>query len=103
MTMDIIFQGWLRNLFVIQRSKRFFSSSKYICRNNVYVDIQKNNTFHIKKNAIHVSLSSDDVSNIQDVCGSLNDILKGSFVGVKTSDDIYAVIKNGGTLTGLRM
>ena len=103
MTVDIIFQGLCKNLLITQRSKKFFSSSQYICRNNVFVDIRRNNTFHVKKNAIHISLSSDDVSNVQDVCQSLKDILKGSFVGIKTSDHIYAVIKDNGILTGLRM
>lgn len=103
MTIDIVFCGLFKNFFVKQRLKRRISSSKYICRNNVFVDVKKNNTFHIKKNAIHVSLSSDDASNIQEVCESLNDILNGSFVGIKTNDLIYKKIEDNGTLIGLRM
>ena len=103
MTIDIIFLGMFNTLRIKKRSKKYFSSPRYICRNNVFVDLQKNNTYHIKKNAIHISLSSDDISNIQDVCKSLKGILKDSFVGIKTNDLIYTEIENYGATIGLRM
>ena len=103
MTIDIIFRGLFKNILIKQRSKKCFASSQYICRNNVFVDIQRNNSFHIMKNAIHISLSSDEESNIQEVCRSLKDILNGSFIGIKTNDLIYTKIKKYGILTGVRM
>ena len=103
MTIDIIYRGLFKSLLIKQRSQKYFSAPRYICRNNVFVDLQRNNTFHIQKNKIHISLSSDEASNIEAVCESLKDILNGSFIGIKTNDLVYKKIQNYGVLTGLRM
>ena len=103
MTIDIIFFGAFKTIWVKQRSKRYFSKSKYICRNNVFVDVQTDNTYHIEKNSIHVSLSSIKTSNIESVCSALNNILKNVFIGIKTSDLLYTEIEKCGKLNGLRM
>ena len=103
MTIDIIFSGLFSNIIIKQKSKRYFCSSKYICRNDVFVDTQKDNTYHIKKNAIHISVSSDNESNIKDISESFKHILNGRFIGIKTTDSIYKLISKSKNLNMLRM
>lgn len=103
MTIDIIIPGLLANLLVKKRSKEIFNSNRYINRNNVFVDIQKNNTYHINKNTIHVSVASEELDNIQDVCECLDYILRDTMVGIKTSDSVFRTIKAESELSMLRM
>ena len=103
MTIDIIYRGLFEFFLIKRRAKKYFLSSQFVCRNNVFVDIQRDNIFYIEKNVIHISLSSNDTSNIQNACDSLKRILKNSFIGIKTNDLIYSEIKKQGILIGVRM
>ena len=103
MMIDIIIPGLLPNLLVKKRSKEFFYSERYIKRNNVFVDKQKHNTYHIAKNIIHISVASEELGNIQDVSECLYNILRDTMVGIKTNDSVYRSIKTTNKLLMLRM
>lgn len=103
MTIDIIFYGFLPNLFIKKKFKQYFQSIQHIERNNVFVDFQKNNTYHIKKNSIHISVASDEFQNIKNISVCLNYIFKDTLVGIKTTDAIYEIIRQENQLNLLRI
>ncbi len=103
MTIDIFYSGIISNILVKIRSKKFFNSPKYINRNNVFVDTANDNVYHLKTNSVHIFLSSDDISNISDVCVHLKLIFKNNLIGIKSKDSLFIKLNEIGTLNLLRM
>lgn len=103
MTIDIVYLGFISNFLVKRRTKKFFQSSRFKSRNNVFVDLQKNNTYHLKKNSIHIFVSSDDPANITEICSYLKFTFQDSLFGVSTNNSIYKNFEEHRSLNWLRM
>ena len=103
MTVDVVYFGFLLNYFVKKRTKKYFNSPRFKNRNNVFVDTQKNNTYHIKKNSIHMFVCLDDPSNITEICEFLKYVLKDSFFGISAEDSIYNNFEKMCSLNWTRM
>lgn len=102
MTIDIIYSGFPWCSFVKRRTKKFFNESQFIVRNNVFVDIY-NNTYHIKKNSIHMFISTEDSSNITEICRYLKFVFKDSTIGIRANDSICNELYSSCSLNLLRM
>ena len=103
MTIDIIYSGFPWRFFVKRRTKKFFNSTRFIVRNNVFVDIYNNNTYHIKKNSIHMFISTENSSSIIEIGNYLKFIFKESTIGIRANESICNKFYNICLLNLLRM
>ncbi len=103
MNVDIIFKGFLISDLVKIKSKKYFKEMNFKQKNNVFFGCEKDFVVHAKKNTIHIYSSNQELHTIKLMVNYIDFLFGTSFIGIKTSDDIYRELKKNNGLNFVRM